>query len=396
VKIALVLEQFDSQRGGLEHWAWQLTHALGRRGHSLSVIAFEPARSVAKGGGVDVGQDGAPVEIRLLPWRESRLARARAMEAAVSAIGADVVHDLGVGWSADLLQPQMGCRLANHRRELRSLSARQRVVQAIHPRRRRWLDEVKRLEQRQYQQTSCLIGAVSRMVARDLTEFHSVHPERIRLIPNGVDTERFSPAPAKQRECHRERLNLAGNTVFLFAARNPRLKGIGPLLKAFSSAVLKRPDLRLVVAGSEPGPESLRFVHAARLEHAVIFAGFVNDLGPWLAASDAFVLPTYYDACSLTILEACACGLPVITTRHNGAAELLTDGREGRLIDHADDTDALARALIELSDPEVRARMSLRALELTSRCSFERNVDEVEKVYAEAVERRPGGGGTHA
>jgi len=395
VKIALLLEYFDSQRGGLEQWAWQLAHALGRRGHRVSVIAFESGRSQADGGTTDGREDGSPVEVSLLPWRESRLARARAMEAAVSGIHADVVHDLGVGWSADLLQPQMGCRLANHRRELRSLSARQRVIQAIHPRKRRWLDEVRQLEQRQYQRTSCLIAAVSRMVARDLSEFHSVQPERIRLIPNGVDTDRFSPAPPDSRECHRKRLNLAGNTVFLFAARNPRLKGIEPLLKAFASAVLRRPDLRLVVAGSEPRRESLGFVRAERLEHVVIFAGFVNDLGPWLAASDAFVLPTYYDACSLTILEACACGLPVITTRHNGAAELLTDGREGRLIDQADNIDALARALIELAGPEVRGKMSLHALDLTSRCSFERNVNEIEKVYAEAVERRPGGGGRH-
>jgi UDP-glucose:(heptosyl)LPS alpha-1,3-glucosyltransferase len=396
MNIALVLEHFDSQGGGLERWAWQLSHALGRRGHRVSVIAFEPARSPAEGGAIDGGEGGGRVEVRLLPWRESRLARAHAMEAAVSGIRADVVHDLGVGWSADLLQPQMGCRLANHRRELRSFSARQRVFHAIHPRKRRWLDEVRRLEQRQYQRSSCLIGAVSHMVARDLSEFHSVQPERIRLIPNGVDTGRFSPAPAAKREYHRGRLGITSNTVFLFAAHNPRLKGIGPLLKSFSASVLKRPDLRLVVLGREPVPESLRFVRAERLEHAVIFGGLVHDMGPWLAASDAFVLPSYYDACSLVILEACASGLPVITTRHNGAAELLTDGREGRLIQHADDTEALARALIELADPEVRARMSLDALELTSRCSFERNVDEVERVYAEAAQRRPGGGGTNA
>jgi UDP-glucose:(heptosyl)LPS alpha-1,3-glucosyltransferase len=386
VKITLILERFDSQGGGLERWAWQLSHALGRRGHRVSVIAFQPGRNPAQGGDIESG----PTEVRLLPWRESRLERGRAIESAVSGIGADVVHDLGVGWSADLLQPQMGCRLANHRRELRSLSVRQRLFHAIHPSKRRWLDEVRRLEQRQYRRTSCLIAAVSRMVARDLGEFHSVQPDRIRLIPNGVDTVRFSPAPPTRRECDRERLNVAGKTVFLFAARNARLKGIEPLLKAFSASVLKRPDLRLAVVGSEPNPASLRFVHTERLEQNVIFAGFVDDLGPWLAASDAFVLPSYYDACSLALLEACACGLPVITTRHNGAAELLTDGREGRLINHADDTDALAEALLDLADPEVRARMSLHTVELTSRCSFERNVDEVEKVYAEAAERRLG------
>ena len=369
MRIALVLEHFDPQRGGLEFWGWQLAHALTRRGHSLIAIAFEPAGSTRPD--MDMNMD-----VRLLPWQESRLARAKAVDAALAEIDASVVHDLGVGWSADLLQPQMGCRLANHRRELRSLSARQRVIHAIHPRKRRWLDEVRRLEERQYRQASCLVVAVSQMVARDLCEFHSVEPERIRIIPNGVDTARYLPATM-------ERPDFAGKTVFLFAARNPRLKGLQPLLKAFAAAAAKRPDLRLVVMGREPDALTMRFVQKERLEHAVVFAGSVDDTRPWFAAADAFVLPSYYDACSLAILEAFACGLPVITTRQNGASELLTDGREGRVITDADDTRALTGALLELADPEVRTRMRCHALELASRCSFERNVDEIEKVYAE-------------
>ena len=362
MRIVLVLEHFDPQRGGLEFWGWQLAHALKRRGHSLTVVAFEPA-----------GSTRADMDVRLLPWQEGRVARAYAVDAALAEINASVVHDLGVGWSADLLQPQMGSRLANYRRELRSLSARQRVIHAIHPRKRRWLDEVRRLEERQYRRSSCMVVAVSQMVARDLREFHSVEAERIRIIPNGVDTTRFRPANSER----------SGKTVFLFAARNPRLKGLQPLLRAFAAAAAKRSDLRLVVMGREPDAETMRFVQKERLEQAVVFAGFVDDTRPWFAAADAFVLPSYYDACSLAILEACACGLPVITTRQNGASELLTDGREGRLIREAGDIEALTGALLELADPEVRTRMRCHALELASRCSFERNVDAIEKVYAE-------------
>jgi UDP-glucose:(heptosyl)LPS alpha-1,3-glucosyltransferase len=376
MKIALVLEHFDPQRGGLEYWAWQLADALSFRGHDLTVVAFEPAAA-----------SNTRIQVRLLPWCESRLARARAVEEALPEIHVDIVHDLGVGWSADVLQPQMGCRLANHRREVQSLNTVRRLLHAVRPGKRRWLDEVRQLEQRQYRGTSCLVAAVSSMVARDLIEFHSVRPHRIRLVPNGVDTQRFSPAAPQKREVMREQLNLAGKTVFLFAARNPRLKGLQPLLRAFATVSPKRPDLRLVVLGKEPGPDSLRFVHDQRLEHAVLFAGSVADTGPWFAASDAFVLPTYYDACSLGVLEACASGLPVITTRHNGASELLTDGREGRVIPDADELHALAQSLIELADPEVRARMRIHALELASRRGFERNVEEVESLYAEAAER---------
>ena len=297
------------------------------------------------------------------------------------------MHDLGVGWSADVLQPPMGCRIANYRRERRSLNATRRLLRSIRPRQRRWLGELSQLEQRQYRQTSCLIVAVSRMVARDLSEFYSVKPERIRVIPNGVDSKRYSPATPEVREAVRRQFDLVDKTVFLFAAHNPRLKGLRPLLKAFAKSITDRPDVRLVVLGKEPDLESLGFVQRERLRHAVIFAGLVKDMAPWFAAADAFALPTYYDACSLTVLEACACGLPVITTRHNGAAELLTNGREGRVIQEADDTGALTEALIELADPEVRERMRLHALTLASRCTFERNVDELENVYMEIAER---------
>jgi glycosyltransferase involved in cell wall biosynthesis len=282
VRIALVLEHFDPQRGGLEYWAWQLAHALTRRGHSVIVVAFEPP-----------GASPTPLDVRLLPWQESRLARARAVETALAEIRADVIHDLGVGWSADVLQPQMGCRLANYRHELRSLSGRRRLFHAIHPRKRRWLDEVRQLEQRQYRQTSCLVAAVSRMVAHDLNEFHSVAPERIRLIPNGVDVTRFSPATAERREQARERFCVAGRTVFLFAAHNPRLKGLHPLLRAFAASVAKRSDL----SSGGDGPRARSGDDAFRSESIgwstpSSSPDSSTNTGPWFAAADAFVLPT--------------------------------------------------------------------------------------------------------
>jgi UDP-glucose:(heptosyl)LPS alpha-1,3-glucosyltransferase len=377
MKIALVLERFDPQGGGLEQWAWQLAHSLTQRGHSVTVVAF-----------FSNGASSALIDVRLLSWHESRLARAKALDSALSEIRADVVHDLGFGCSSDVLHPQAGCRLANYRRELRSLSTSERLVRSVHPHKRRWLEELRQLEQQQYQQTSCLVVAVSQMVARDLSDLYSVDPARVRVISNGVDAACFSAATPEMRENVRRQFRLSETTVFLFAARNPRLKGLGPLLRAFAESSTKRPDLRLVILGSEPSAESLRFVRKERLGHAVVFAGFVKDSAPWFAAADVFVLPTYYDACSLSILEACSCGLPVITTRHNGAAELLADGLEGRVIQEADDIHALGQALIELAQPDVQARMRPAAVALGLRCSFERNVDQLEKVYAEIAKGR--------
>jgi UDP-glucose:(heptosyl)LPS alpha-1,3-glucosyltransferase len=186
----------------------------------------------------------------------------------------------------------------------------------------------------------------------------------------------------------RAQLNFTDEVTYLFAASNPRLKGLTTLLESFAQALARRPGLRLVVIGKEAEPAALRRAKQLRITDAVRFAGRVEDTLPYFAAADVFVLPTYYDACSLSVLEACACGLPVITTAQNGAADLLADGREGCILKHAGDGPALTEAILRMADFKVRADAGGRALELASRCTFERNVEEIEKVYRESLARR--------
>ena len=87
------------------------------------------------------------------------------------------------------------------------------------------------------------------------------------------------------------------------------------------------------------------------------------------------MLPTYYDSCSLSVLESIACGTPAITTRQNGASELIEHGREGFVLDAPSDDVALARALLEIAgDAEAfreRARAAAKGL------SWESHVDRV-------------------
>src|SRR5205807_233495 len=96
----------------------------------------------------------------------------------------------------------------------------------------------------------------------------------------------------------------------------------------------------------------------------------------YYAAADIFLLPSYYDACSLSVLEALAAGLPVITTSRNGASEALQGGRSGFTIRHARDLEAHQGALAALLDPDRRAAMGAAARRsaesLTSAANFRR------------------------
>lgn len=378
MKVALVCDRYDPDGGGLEQWASQVVARLEARGHEVHVVAFRIA------GGVR-GE-----RAHELAWHPGRLDRAAAVERALDAIAPDVVHDTGVGWRYDVLHPQAGAKIANHRRDLASLPALARLGRRASPALHRWRREVAELERRQYRVSDGLVLAVSARVAHDLGSLYGVAGDRLRLVPNGVDVERYSPDRcAALRGAERARLCVdAGTPVILFAARNPRLKGLSSLLRATARLRDGGTRLRVVVIGSEPDAGLRREAARQRLDGIVHFAGSVPDPLPCYAAADAFVLPTWYDACSLTVLEACACGLPAVTTRCNGASELLVHGRDGFVLDDPADVPALA-ALVKLAvDARESGRLGRAARDVALRHTLDRNVDAIENAYAEAIERR--------
>ena len=115
----------------------------------------------------------------------------------------------------------------------------------------------------------------------------------------------------------------------------------------------------------------------------VTFVGPVNDVAAYYAAADLYVHPTFYDTCSLVVLEAAASGLPLITTRINGAAELLTDGIDSILLSDPADVTRLCAALKTLLDPAGRRRMGEAARQTALRHPFRRNVDQLLAIYRE-------------
>ena len=380
MRVGLVIERFSRDGGGLESWTWQLAHALARRGHQVSVLAFRDESSSGR----------AAIQVISMPWDNDRLRRARIAEQMAAEMQLDVTHDLGVCTRASILHPQSGSRLANERREFLARPAAAQLAARLDLRRARWLRQLRQFEESRYPPPEgCLVIAVSRVVATDLAQWHRVPSERIRIVPNGVDTARFVPPTRMERERIRETLSLTGRTVFLFSARNPHLKGFAPLLRAFARARLARPDMMLLTIGAQPNARMLRDLRRLGLSDCVRIAGQVEDPLAYYHAADAFVLPSWHDACSLSVLEACACGVPVITTRTNGASELLTHGVDGLVIDSAADVEALTTALSELTCPDTRSRISERARHVATAHDFTRNVEGIEDVYREIADRTP-------
>jgi len=99
------------------------------------------------------------------------------------------------------------------------------------------------------------------------------------------------------------------------------------------------------------------------------------------AAADVFVLPTYYDACSLVVFEAMACGLPAITTICNGAAGIIENGKDGFVISHPPGAVELSQKMALLLDSDFHASMSVEAAKKAQYYSLRRNHEQMMKIF---------------
>lgn len=372
MKIALVIEHFDRRRGGAETWTCDFAQALLLAGHEVHVVA----RSVERLG---VGRE----VVSHVVSGTSRLGFAAAAEAELRRHTFDAIHDMGSGWYCDVLHPHGGSRRASFERTLQLAPAWQRpwkrAAAHILPR----YTEFARLTQRQYAAPRRLFLAVSQMVARDLQRWHQVPSEQIRLIYNGVDTERFSPDHrTKYREAMRQRLHIEPDeTLLLIVAHNFQLKGVPTLLRALGHLRRTGAAARLVVVGGKRTRGAEQLAERSGVAPYVTFAGAIDDPVPYYAAADVYVQPTFYDPCSLVALEALASGLPVVTSVFNGAGELITSGAEG-LIQHdpADDVE-LARLLLPLVERDAQQSMGTTARALALRHTWQHNVRAIVEVY---------------
>ena len=295
---------------------------------------------------------------------------------------------MGDSWSGNVFQPHYGSRLANRernnaRRPKWQQGLRQQIIRRL-PR----YQHIDQFVARQYASHQRIYVALWKMVARDLQRCHGVPPHLIHTIRNGVDIERFSPTScARHRSRIRHNLEIADHEVLLLiVAHNFWLKGLPNLLRAHRALVQKGCLVRLAVCGGRhlQGP----FPRAAGPDKSVWMLGPVENTVPFYAAADVYVHPTYYDACSLVILEAMACGLPAITTMWNGAGELISNGCEGFLIPDPNDTDLLVKHLTTLMRPDKRHAMGLAARKLMRGHSAEPNFQQFWKIYERCVATR--------
>jgi glycosyltransferase involved in cell wall biosynthesis len=222
---------------------------------------------------------------------------------------------------------------------------------------------------------------------------HRVRREIIHVVTNAVDTNTYRPAGNDDKSPLRRRLGLPKKTILItYTGRLVTYKGV-PLLVRVVERLQHDHDVGLVLVGSggldiHNCEADLRaYVGARGLSGGIHFAGEVRNVHEHLQASDIFVLPTEEDAFPLALIEAMACGLPVVSTPIGGIPEIITHGTNGLLVQPGG-FDQLRDALRDLIANRDRAASLGEAAARTARARYSR--EAITKEYVELFNRAAG------
>jgi UDP-glucose:(heptosyl)LPS alpha-1,3-glucosyltransferase len=379
MKIAFITEHFNPSLGGAETYMSDFGKYLIKNGHE---VHFFTQDDVGDYSGLQfhiIKVSGLARKFRWLQWMKFlKLAKQE-----VEKEQFDITMGTGKSFDVNVFQPHGGTVRASHRQNallVRNPLHRilKKMVNLISPKHIVAL----RIEKNQYKNKKTRFIAISEMVRSHMKEFYKLSDKSIDLVYNGIDTSRFSPATSAERKEAREFLELPDNKViFSIVAHNFKLKGIKELIEAAVLIQEKRQDFLVVVAGAGKQKLFLQLAEKLGVSQYFHFLGAVSDPEKVYTASDVYVQPTWYDPCSLVVLEALAAGLPVITSKFNGAGEFIEQGREGYVISRPDSHKELATAMVNLFDEKVRDKMGAAAREKISGQTLEKNFGQMLEVF---------------
>jgi UDP-glucose:(heptosyl)LPS alpha-1,3-glucosyltransferase len=377
MKLALIRRQF-SATGGAELYLQRLMDALTQRGHEPHLFA-EGWRQPPSGASFhSISVTGSPA---LRPLRF-----AEAVKDAVAKERFDCVFSLERTLRQDVYRAGDGLHRVwlERRREFAPWWGRPFTGGGAFHR------NMMRLEDRTFDPANTgRIIVNSNMVKREILENYNYPEERIHLVRNGVEVDRFHDG---KRAETRKRFGVEDDDILLlFVGSGWERKGLRYLIKAAAGLEGMQRDNKLGELSREmvEGADELPNVPRKRVRllvvgkgrkpagagDSIIFAGPMNDVENAYAAADLFVFPPIYEPCSNVVFEALAAGLPVITTRQNGASELIREDVNGSVLEDPSDIGGLIFSICHWAS----RRMTIPRID-TAELELERNVEETMKI----------------
>jgi len=250
-----------------------------------------------------------------------------------------------------------------------------------------------RVEAELAQQADLLIASTEDE-AQELVHGYGADPQRVRVVPPGVDLGMFQPVDRAEA---RRKISYGAGRILLFVGRLERLKGVEIAIRSLGLLRDRQhDDVRLLILGedSHEGDESekdrLKAIAAeVGVRDRVDFIGSIaqHELPYFYAAADVCVMPSYSESFGLVALEAQACGCPVVASGVSGLRSVVRDEVSGYLIDEQDPAAYAERIGRLLENGELAQQMGRRGRLLAQRFSWTRTADRLEGLFEQVVER---------
>lgn len=389
MKLAIITERANITLGGAERSVFELAARMALLGVDVKILA---ATGAAQSRMVSVLCSSAEKRVALKDFEKALLRHFEEKQY-------DIIHSTLPFDFADVYQPRGGSYPEAAIRNAASYNtAFMRIFKLLTSFANRRRASLAQAEKRLCRnEKGPVIAALSEYVRTQFKKHYNLPDERIAVIPNGIRL----PASAQRLKTDKLRAQILAKlnikqanepVFFLFAAHNFRLKGLANLIKAVAvvkSKFTKRPAC-LIVAGRGQTRKYRRLAAGLNVKDRIIFLGPAGSIGNPLAVADVAVLPTYYDPSSRFILEALAAGKPVITTKYNGATDLFTADRHGRIFDSPDDIDSLAEAVRCFCSTEnlIAAKKAIEDDDIKSKISIETHCKKLLALYDAIIKKR--------
>ena len=379
MKIALALPSFDPTRGDLEAFTFELARRLVALKNDVHVVAQHFSDSSG--------------EFPIVPHRiravRSPLRAAAAAEAELESIDADVIHDLGLTWYADVFTSPVGSPTRMWQSQLAGISWWARPLTRIRSRLSLRFAQRAELSRRQLEDAEAIRVCFSEMVANDYRTLHGQPDSNVRVVYPGIDIKRFSPHIRKlRRETTRRKLGIDTKDLLLLSFEDGFQLGTWTAtFRALRRLIAKEVPANLIITTAKDAGCLEQLADRYGVAKNVKVANKVSDRIPYYAAADVLVAATYYSPFNLAVLEAAACGLPSITTGQSGVCELFGEGAGGCVLERLTAV-GLADRIESFVDPRHRDRMSQAARRIAMQHTFDRSVAKLVQIYEEVAEEQ--------
>ena len=372
MKIALVIKDYSLKKGGLERYVVNLCKELKKAGHEVHVLANywdkpdDPEICFHK------------VSIIRFGFLIKNLSFAKNCQKVLKKGNYDIINGFSRTYPLDVYR--IGHKIRHHLLQVQFSNKFVRILKYFSIRHLTILYLERQIfKKKNYKK----IIANSNLGKKHAKMYHNVPEDKVEVIYNGVDLNKFN---LEIRKLYRDELRSEyrfgeDETVLLFVGRNFNLKGVKTIIKSIAILGRENKSIKVLIVGKGNPSVYKRVAKRYGIEKKIIFTGERSHIEKFYAAGDIFVFPTLYDPFANVCLEAMACGLPVITTLMNGAAEIIEEGKNGYVMSDYQSPYELADKISAIISGDSIKDMGRYAFETAKKFTTAENAKRVETLY---------------